>query len=105
MKTDTDRTTQTPEDVLHELRSLVIEAEQIVHESQDGDCESAVAAMRDRFEAAQAKLSEFYAGAKKKVLSGARYTDHAIRENPYQALALTLGAGVLVGVLLGRRSK
>ena len=105
MKTETDRTTQTPDEVLNELRSLVTEAEQIVHHSQDGNCESAVAAMRERFEAAQAKLTEFYAGAKKKVVSGARYTDHAIRENPYQALAITLGVGVLVGVLIGRRSK
>ena len=105
MKTETDRTTQTPDEVLNELRSLVTEAEQIVPHSQDGNCESAVAAMRERFEAAQAKLTEFYAGAKKKVVSGARYTDHAIRENPYQALAITLGVGVLVGVLIGRRSK
>jgi ElaB/YqjD/DUF883 family membrane-anchored ribosome-binding protein len=105
MKTETARTTQTPEDVLNELRSLVIEAEQIVHQSEDGNCESAVAAMRERFEAAQAKLTEFYDGAKKKVVSGARYTDHAIRENPYQALAITLGVGVLVGVLIGRRSR
>jgi ElaB/YqjD/DUF883 family membrane-anchored ribosome-binding protein len=105
MKTETDRTIQTPDDVLSELRSLVNEAENIIHQSQDGNCESAVAALRERFEAAQAKLADLYEGAKKKVVSGARSTDHAIRENPYQALAITLGIGVLVGVLVGRRSK
>ena len=105
MKTETDMTTQTPEDVLNELRSLVNEAENIIHQSQDGNCESAVAALRERFETAQAKLADFYEGAKRKVVSGARYTDHAIRDNPYQALAITLGVGVLVGVLIGRRSK
>lgn len=105
MKTETDRTIQTPDDVLSELRSLVNEAENIIHQSQDGNCESPVAALRERFETAQAKLADLYEGAKKKVVSGARYTDHAIRENPYQALAITLGIGVLVGVLVGRRSK
>ena len=105
MKTETDRTTQTPEDVLNELRSMVNEAENILHQSQDGNCESAVAALRERFETAQAKLTEFYDGAKRKVVSGARYTDQAICENPYQALAIALGVGVLVGVLIGRRSK
>lgn len=105
MKTETDRTTQTPEDVLNELRSLVTEAENIIHQSQDSNCESAVAALRERFELAQSKLADFYEGAKKKVVSGARYTDHAIRENPYQSLAIALGVGLLVGVLLGRRTK
>ncbi len=79
MKTETDRTIQTPDDVLSELRSLVNEAENIIHQSQDGNCESPVAALRERFETAQAKLADLYEGAKKKVVSGARYTDHAIR--------------------------
>ncbi|MBL9200173.1 MAG: DUF883 family protein, partial [Opitutaceae bacterium] len=35
----------------------------------------------------------------------AKCTDSAIREHPYQALAIALGAGLLVGVLLGRRSR
>ena len=61
--------------------------------------------MRARFSAAQERLANIGASVRQKVIAGARYTDEAIRENPYQALAITLGVGVLVGVLLGRRSK
>jgi len=43
--------------------------------------------------------------AKKKVVAGAKYTDSTIRENPYRALAIAAGVGLLVGVLLGRRSQ
>ena len=50
-------------------------------------------------------MGELYDGAKKKVVAGAKYTDTAIRENPYQALAIALGVGVLIGVLVGRRTK
>ena len=60
-------------------------------------------ALRDRFESLRRRFTEVYAGAREKVVAGARYTDTAIRENPYQSLAIALGAGLLVGVLLGRR--
>lgn len=106
MKTENDRALQqTPEDVLKELRALVGEAEEILRQTPEGNSEGTVAALRERFEAAQERLTELYDGAKKKVVAGARYTDHAIRENPYQSLAVALGVGVLVGVLIGRRSK
>lgn len=105
MKTETDRKTQTPDDVLQELRALVSEAESILAETQSPTGEAALAALRERFEAAQERLAACYDGAKTRVVDGARRTDHAIRENPYQALAIALGVGVLVGVLVGRRSK
>ena len=37
--------------------------------------------------------------------AGAKYTDETIRENPYQSMAVAAGLGLLVGVLIGRRSK
>ncbi len=45
-----------------------------------------------------------YEGAKQRVVAGAKSTDQAIRANPYQSLAIAAGVGLLVGVLLGRRS-
>jgi ElaB/YqjD/DUF883 family membrane-anchored ribosome-binding protein len=61
--------------------------------------------MRARFVALQEHFSEAYAGARKKVIAGVKYTDATIRANPYQALAVAAGIGVLIGVLVGRRSK
>lgn len=65
----------------------------------------ALANLRARFSAAQDRFNDLYAQARQKVIAGAKYTDGAIRENPYQSLAIALGVGVLVGVLVGRRSK
>jgi ElaB/YqjD/DUF883 family membrane-anchored ribosome-binding protein len=61
--------------------------------------------LRARYENMQERITDFYATAKKRVVAGAKYTDTTIRENPYQALAVAAGLGLLVGVLLGRRSR
>jgi ElaB/YqjD/DUF883 family membrane-anchored ribosome-binding protein len=65
----------------------------------------AIDSLRSRFAAAQERVADAYAGARKKVIAGAKYTDTTIRENPYQSLAIAAGIGLLLGVYLGRRSK
>lgn len=105
MKSETERTTQTPDDVLNELRSLVSEAEKIIGQAPQGgcDCDATIAALRERLEAAQERLAALYENARRKVVAGAKHADDTIRENPYQSLAVALGIGLLAGVLLGRR--
>lgn len=107
MKTEMDRPQQTPEGVLNELRSLVSEAEKILGEAPEGACNGAatLAALRERLETAQERVTELYEKGRQKVVAGARYADETIRENPYQSIAIALGLGLLAGVLLGRRSK
>lgn len=95
---------QTPEELLQDLRALVSEAEAMLGDSLKEHSSEAVEALRARYEATQERLAEFYAGAKKKVVAGARYTDEAIRTHPYQSIAIAAGVGLLVGVLLGRNS-
>lgn len=106
MKTETEVNTQKPEDVLNDLRALVAEAEHLLGQAPQGacNCDATLAALRERFEAAQERLAELYAGARKKVVAGAKYTDETIRESPYQSLAIALGIGLVAGVLIGRRS-
>jgi len=96
---------QTPADLLEELRTLVADAEKMLGDSASEHAEDAVAALRERFDSARERLTDLYAGARKKVVAGAKCTDTAIRENPYQSLAIALGAGLLIGVLLGRRGQ
>jgi len=45
-------------------------------------------------------LTEAYAGAQKKVIAGAKYTDETIRANPYQSLASQPASVLLVGYSL-----
>lgn len=95
----------TPQDLLKDLRSLVSEAETMMGDSLTEHSEDAVSALHARFSAAQERLGELYAGARKRVVAGAKCTDEAIRANPYQSLAIAAGVGLLVGVLVGRRTK
>ena len=105
MKNNNDTAAQTPKELLNELQTLVIEAEKMMEDSLSEHTEDAVNALRTRFAAAQERLGDLYDGAKKRVVAGAKCTDETIRANPYQSLAIAAGVGLLVGVLLGRRSK
>ncbi len=105
MKNNLSSETQTPEGLLTDLRALVSEAESMIAGAPGADDADVVTTLRARFEAAQERLGEVYASARKNVAAGAKYTDQTIRANPYQSLAIALGAGLLVGVLVGRRSK
>jgi len=104
MKNNKD-TVHTPKELLTELQSLVAEAETMMADSLTEHSAEALGNLRARFGAAQERMGELYDSAKKKVVAGAKCTDTAIRENPYQSMAIALGVGVLVGVLVGRRTK
>jgi ElaB/YqjD/DUF883 family membrane-anchored ribosome-binding protein len=104
MKNNKD-TVHTPKELLHELQALVAEAEAMMADAVTERPAEAIDSLRSRFAAAQDRFTDAYAGARKKVVAGAKSTDAAIRANPYQSLAIAAGVGLLVGVLLGRRSK
>jgi ElaB/YqjD/DUF883 family membrane-anchored ribosome-binding protein len=104
MKTDPE-STHTPAELLKELQTLVVEAEHMMAASLSEHSTDAMEKLRQRFGAAQARLSEFVDGAKRRVVDGAKCTDAAIRANPYQSLAIAVGVGLLFGVLVGRRTK
>jgi ElaB/YqjD/DUF883 family membrane-anchored ribosome-binding protein len=91
--------------MLKELRALVEEAERMLGAAPAEDGETICDALRERFEAAQARFGETCQDARKKVVAGARQADQIIRDNPYQSIAIALGLGVLAGLLLGRRAK
>ena len=105
MKTETNRLPQTPEDVLHELRSLVSEAERILGQvpAAGCSCDATLDSLRERLQAAQQRLGAAYEETRRKVVAGARGADETIRDHPYQSIAIALGVGLLVGALIGRR--
>jgi ElaB/YqjD/DUF883 family membrane-anchored ribosome-binding protein len=100
-----NETAQTPKELLDQLQTLVTEAEAMIAGSATEHSADAFDALRSRFTAAQEHFTDAYAGARKKVIAGAKYTDETIRANPYQSLAIAAGLGLLIGVLAGRRSK
>ncbi len=104
MKSNKD-TAHTPKELLHDLQALVVEAETLLTDSVSEQSAETVENLRARFIAAQERLANLYDGAKRKVVAGARCTDETIRANPYQSIAIATGVGLLIGVLLGRRTK
>lgn len=92
-----------PAELASELRALVSEAEKILRDERSATSHTAVAALRERFEAAQEQLGKLYTETRQRVAAGAKYADQTIREHPYQSLAIAVGAGVVLGWLLGRR--
>ncbi len=62
-----------------------------------------VAQARKRLAAALEGVKEFAGNVRDKAVAGAKATDVAVREHPYQALAIGVGVGVLIGYLLGSR--
>jgi ElaB/YqjD/DUF883 family membrane-anchored ribosome-binding protein len=105
MKNHNDTTAQSPEQLLHDLHALVAEAEKMMKDSPSKPTDDAVEGLRSRYDAVQERLGEIYTGARKRVIAGAKYTDESIRANPYQSIAIAAGVGLLVGVLVGRRTK
>jgi ElaB/YqjD/DUF883 family membrane-anchored ribosome-binding protein len=96
-------TTHTPKELISELQALVAEAQSMMTDSVTEHSAEAVEALRQRFAGAQERLSVAYEQAKTKVVAGAKATDATIRENPYQSIAIAVGVGLLLGMLIGRR--
>lgn len=58
---------------------------------------------RQRLAAALESGEEIYGRVRAKAVQGARAADEAIHHNPYQAVAVGVGVGALLGYLISRR--
>jgi ElaB/YqjD/DUF883 family membrane-anchored ribosome-binding protein len=58
---------------------------------------------RKRLAAALERGKEIAGDVRDKAVAGAKATDKAVREHPYQAIGIALGVGVLLGYLVARR--
>lgn len=63
-----------------------------------------VASARKRLAAALENSKVVYGRVREKAIEGAKATDRAVHEHPYQAVGVAFGIGILVGLLIGRRS-
>ena len=62
-----------------------------------------VSEARKRLAAALDSGKKIFGRVKEKAVEGAKATDEAVREHPYQALAVAFGVGAIVGYLVARR--
>jgi ElaB/YqjD/DUF883 family membrane-anchored ribosome-binding protein len=62
-----------------------------------------VSEARKRLAAALESGKEIYGRVREKAVEGAKVADQTVRENPYQAIAIGVGVGALIGYLVARR--
>ena len=62
-----------------------------------------VSEARKRLAAALERGKEIYGRVKEKAVEGAKATDEAVHEHPYEAIGIALGVGALIGYLVARR--
>jgi ElaB/YqjD/DUF883 family membrane-anchored ribosome-binding protein len=58
---------------------------------------------RERLATALENAGDIAGRIRKKAVAGAKAADEAVREHPYQAIAIGVGVGLIVGFLLGSR--
>jgi ElaB/YqjD/DUF883 family membrane-anchored ribosome-binding protein len=89
-----------------DLKLVVADAEELLRAtaSQAGE---KVSAARERIQAslagAKVKLGDAERAALEKAKEAARATDDYVQENPWQAVGIAAGVGLLLGLLIGRR--
>lgn len=88
--------------VSNDLGTLAEDARALLSATADVAGEK-VGDARKRLTAALESAKHIAANVRDKAVAGAKVADQKVRENPYQAIAIGVGVGVLVGYLLGRR--
>ena len=92
--------------VLDDLRTLASDAEELVRATANDASEKAKSA-RDRLaatiERSKSTCEELQARGLSSAKAAASRADHTVREHPYESVGVAFGAGLLIGVLVGRQ--
>src|SRR5579862_3332973 len=94
-----NKQTQTTE---NDLGTLAEDARALMAATADVAGEK-VAEARKRLAAALENSRQIFGRVRDKAVEGAKAADKTVRENPYQAMAIALGIGAVIGYLAGRR--
>jgi len=62
-----------------------------------------VSEARKRLAAALERGKEIAGNVRDKAVAGAKAADEAVREHPYQAIAIGVGVGAIIGYIIARR--
>ena len=88
--------------ISNDLRQLAEDARALMAATADVAGEK-VGEARKRLAAALERGKELYGQVREKAVEGAKAADEAVHEHPYQAIAIGVGVGAILGYLLSRR--
>jgi ElaB/YqjD/DUF883 family membrane-anchored ribosome-binding protein len=86
----------------HDAGQLAEDAQALMTATADVAGEK-VGEARKRLAAALERAREIAGTVRDKAVAGAKAADEAVREHPYQAIAIGVGVGAIIGYFLGRR--
>lgn len=87
----------------NDVGTLAADARALMAATADVACEN-IGEARKRLAAALESGKEVYGRVREKAVEKAKAVDETIHEHPYQSMGIAFGVGVLIGVLVTRRS-
>lgn len=106
MPVETDPADVTKEQLIHDFKVVVADAEALI-KATAGQGGEAVAAVRAKAEASLAVAKEKMSAAQTALLArsraAARATDEYVHVHPWQAIGVGTAVGMVIGLLIGRR--
>lgn len=92
--------------LVQDMKVVIADAEDLLRETanQAGEKISvARARIEDSLHQAKVKLAEAEALVSERAREAARYTDEYVHENPWRAIGVAAGIGLLLGLIISRR--
>jgi ElaB/YqjD/DUF883 family membrane-anchored ribosome-binding protein len=104
---DTDATVNISKDkLIQDFRIVVADAEELLRATASQAGEKVTAArerIQDSLHAAKVKLAEAEDVIVEQGRLAVRVTDEYVQENPWRAVGIAAGVGLVIGLLIGRR--
>jgi ElaB/YqjD/DUF883 family membrane-anchored ribosome-binding protein len=104
---DTDATVNISKDkLIQDFRIVVADAEELLRATASQAGEKVTAArerIQDSLHAAKVKLAEAEDVIVQQGRLAVRVTDEYVQENPWRAVGIAAGVGLVIGLLIGRR--
>ncbi|HTJ93544.1 MAG TPA: DUF883 domain-containing protein [Pararobbsia sp.] len=90
-------------DIGDELRSLIDELQVCLTDGTHADVNTLRGQVRDRINAARAKLDSTRGIARDRAIAALNQTDEFVHQRPWQTIAALAGVALVVGAVLGRK--
>ena len=101
-----DMTNNSKQKIVSDMKVVVSDAEEILRATAGVAGEKMVdlrEQIADRLHDAKMRLADAEAALVDKTKAAARATDDYVNENPWQAVGIAAGVGLLLGIIIGRR--
>jgi ElaB/YqjD/DUF883 family membrane-anchored ribosome-binding protein len=99
-------TSVTKDKLVQDLKIIAVDFEEMLKFVASGAVDKAAGArerMQDNLHKAKVKLAEAEDAVIQKAKQTAHVTDEYVHENPWRAVGIAAGVGLVIGLLIGRR--